>query len=169
MHGLKNRYNRIPNLPFILLVVLFLIIVYFSYNLFSMDFSLDNSLARNILNIAMPVVGEQESHNPGWSYTVRSIVYLLTDSDLGNPKTFLQNSLPLLASIDGRQIWEERPFYFVPELSFAQEPTKPGTGVDVPVSLPEPQVLIYHTHSSGCTLGSRAADVITENGIPTMY
>ncbi len=154
----RHRYHRSSSLPLLLIGFLFILIVYFSYHLIFDSYRLEHSIARNILTRGMPVVGEQEAHSPGWAYTYRSIIYLLTDFDLGNPKTLLESSIPLLASIEKKQVWAERPFFFVPELTFAPDPISPHQSeYNARVLSQEPAVLIYHTHSSEMYLGRQAA------------
>lgn len=155
----RNRYHRSSSLPLILIGFLFILILYFSYHLIFGGYRLDHSIARNLLTRGMPIVGEQEVHSPGWDYTYRSIIYLLTDFDLGNPKTLLEKSIPLLASMEKKQEWAERPFFFVPELTFAPDPVSPHQAeiYNLRVLSQEPVILIYHTHSSEMYLGRQAA------------
>ncbi|HKM16826.1 MAG TPA: stage II sporulation protein P, partial [Limnochordia bacterium] len=123
--------------------------------------SIDHSLLRSVISLGIPVAGEREQYSPGWEYTLRSLLYLITDYDLGNPDTLLKNTIPFLGLADQTQGWRERAFVFIPELSFGPDPIQPsGAGSQMQgrslVSSLTPLVLIYHTHSSEMYLGSAA-------------
>ncbi|HHT36505.1 MAG: stage II sporulation protein P [Candidatus Wallacebacter cryptica] len=159
----RSRYPSASILSMIFIIILCLLIGYFSYQLFFSDIGFDHSLARSVITLGIPVVGDQEEYSPGWEYTLRSLIYLLTDYDLGNPDTLLKNTIPLMRQAEQMLISEERPLVFIPELTFAPDPFQPQSqetsqspGV-VSLSL-EPQVLIYHTHSSEMYLGQTAAE-----------
>ncbi|HHX01468.1 MAG TPA: hypothetical protein GX739_02225 [Firmicutes bacterium] len=158
----RKRHLTIPILPWLFVLILCLLIGYFSYHLLFSYIILDHSLVRSVISLGIPVAGEREQYNPGWEYTLRSLLYLVTDFDLGNPDTLVKNTLPFLRLFDSVQTWQERPFVFIPELTFAPDPTQPpGTKIQLPsqglVSKIEPVVLIYHTHSSEMYLGAAAA------------
>lgn len=158
----RSRYQSTPILSIFFVIIFCLLIGYFSYHLFFSDIGFDQSLARSVISIGIPVVGDQEDYGPGWEYTLRSLIHLLTDYDLGNPDTLLKNTIPLLASTEKMKSWEQRPFVFIPELSFAPDPLPPETEVGpIPSAVEpvrtEPLVLIYHTHSSEMYLGEAAA------------
>lgn len=157
----SSRTRQTSFLSIIVIGCLCLLIIYFSYHIFFSDLRLDQSVARDIVSLAMPTVGEQEEFSPGWSYTARSLIYLLTDFDLGNPESLLENGIPFLSEVQRYQVWEERPFVFIPELSFPPDPVRPYS-IESPKSPDtghdrDPQVLIYHTHSSEMYLGTQAA------------
>jgi len=158
----RSRHQAASILPGLFVMILCVMIGYFSYHLLFGYISLDQSLVRTVISLGIPAAGEREQYNPGWEYTFRSLLYLITDYDLGNPDTLLKNAIPFLDLAEKRQTWQERPFVFIPELTFAPDPMRPS-GIDTqlpnqtqPASL-TPQVLIYHTHSSEMYLGAQAA------------
>lgn len=160
MRRQSSRYRQISVLPIILIGCLCLLIIFFSYQIFFKDQGLDHSVARSIMALAMPTSGEQEQMSPGFSYTLRSLIYLLTDFDLGNPESLLENSIPLLAELPRSTALEDRPFVFIPELSFPPapvQPEKPESYLEPEIKIEHsPRVLIYHTHSSEMYLGPQA-------------
>lgn len=157
----RSRRPAAPILPWLFVVALCVLIGYFSYHLLFVYISLDHRLARTVISLGIPIAGEREQYSPGWEYTLRSFIYLITDFDLGNPDTLLRNTIPFLDLFESRQTWQERPFVFIPELTFDPDPTKPlETRVQPPSRATAadlaPQVLIYHSHSSEMYLGPAA-------------
>ena len=121
----RSRRPAAPILPWLFVVALCVLIGYFSYHLLFVYISLDHRLARTVISLGIPIAGEREQYSPGWEYTLRSFIYLITDFDLGNPDTLLRNTIPFLDLFESRQTWQERPFVFIPELTFDPDPTKP--------------------------------------------
>lgn len=155
----RRSYRWRPGIqiiPFVILAFIFFILIYGGYQLLSNDTSFDHALARSLLRLGMPNSAELEQGMSG-QFDLRSFVYFLTDYDLYDPMSILRMALPF-PSHDPEQlrVWEERPFVFIQELSFAPDPVRP------PISAPSeeralpatsPQVLIYHTHTSEMYLG----------------
>lgn len=159
-----RRNIRITSSALITSVIIFFLcamIVYFSYQLFFSGHGIDHLLARTLLDRGMPITGDSEYDLANWDYPIRSVIYALFQCDLGNPRSLLDNGLPFLAAfnIKQQQNWTQRPFVFIPELSFQPDPVRPVPEPQVSVSpmpimpVGEPQVLIYHTHTSEMYLG----------------
>lgn len=161
----RNRYNKHVSLPLILIGLLCILIVYFSYHLLLINIRIDHSTARSVLSMGMPMVGEQEELSPGFDYTVRSIMYALTDFDLGNPESLLKKSIRLFALVDQKPDLQEHSFVFIQELTFAPDPDNQVSGAKAPGSdlSTDPVVLIYHTHSSEMYLGPQAVSTNYHN------
>ncbi len=142
--------------PLVMLAFIFFILVFSGYRLLTTDAAFDHSLARSLLRLGMPNLAESE---PGAAdpFDLRSFVYFLTDYDLYDPLSILKAVLPFVQhGPEQLRVWEERPFVFIQELSFAPDPVRPS----VPAPAQErvsptaaAQVLIYHTHTSEMYLG----------------
>jgi len=164
-----KRYRNSSSLLIFPIVILCLLIAYFGYHVFISNVSFDHSLPRAVISLGIPIVGEYEETIPGWEYTFRSLIYLLTDYDLGNPEVLLKNTIPFMAFMERVRVWEQRPFVFIPELSFAPDPAPapPGPSDEIRISQvrqpDKPLVLIYHTHSSEMYLGPTAASTNYNN------
>lgn len=135
------------------------------YNIFFGSQGISHSLAHQLLSQGLPFLNGEQAGHPGWNYTLRSFFYSLTNFDLGNPRTVIDGSLSILASIKRHQGWSERAFVFIPELELESEQnqTHPKEQIVVePVIEIEkqeflPRVLIYHTHTSEMYLGAQAS------------
>lgn len=153
---LRRRLHSFPKLPGIIfpvvLALIFFSLVFSGYHLLFDDSNLDHSLARTLLRRGLPIAWEEEPN--GGLLDVRSLIYLLTDYDLKDPLTILEETLPFFArSLPGFRIWEERPFVFVQELSFAPDPIRPAPADSVFEQKTAARALIYHTHTSEMYLG----------------
>ena len=144
-------------LPRIILALIFFALVFSSYQLLSTEDAFDHALARSLLRLGMPNTAELE---PGMTrqFDLRSFVYLLTSYDLYDPLSILRLTLPLAGhGPEQLRAWEERPFVFIQELTFAPDPvrpTPPAAREEEPVQRSlSPKVLIYHTHTSEMYLG----------------
>ncbi len=169
----RKRRDKHPQLlPLFFIILLCFGIAFFASQIFMALPGIDHLLARSILSWGMPTISGEELGYPGWDYTARSLIYMITDYDLGNPQSFLKNTLPTITSLQRYQVFPERSFTLLPELGFAPEPTRPSASLLDPIlmqdrldpsessvrALPsDPQVLIYHTHSSEMYLGPLAA------------
>ncbi len=143
--------------PLIMLALIFFILVFSGYQLLSTDTAFDHALARSLLRLGMPNFEELEPGVAG-QFDLRSFVYFLTDYDLYDPLSILRAALPFVRhGPEQLRVWEERPFVFIQELSFAPDPVRPAVPVPVGERLTPPparaQVLIYHTHTSEMYLG----------------
>lgn len=144
-------------IPLMLLALFILSLSLSGYHLLLQENGFDHSLAKSLLQLGMPSIGSGDE-NEGLS--LNTFIYWLTNYDLHDPLSFLQATLPATprALVDTR-IWEERPFVFVQELSFAPDPVRPPSVPASPdkeqmeVLSTAPKVLIYHTHSSEMYLG----------------
>lgn len=85
----------------------------------------------------------------------------MTDYDLYDPPlSILKAVLPFVQhGPEQLRVWEERPFVFIQELSFAPDPVRPPSVPPAPPAQERvspaaaAQVLIYHTHTSEMYLG----------------
>ena len=145
-------------IPVVVLALLFFGLIFTGYHLLSSDGDLDHSLAKSLLRLGLPLANGHE-YGEAERYNLRSFIYALTNYDLQDPLSMLEATLPIAPQITGQlRVWEERPFVFIQELSFAPDPVKPLPSTP---TLPErlavetgaPQVLIYHTHTSEMYLG----------------
>ena len=143
-------------IPVLVLGLLFAALVFIAFSFFLSDTIFDHSLARTLLRWGMPHSSEFEDYN-GRKLELRSLVYFLTSYDLGDPLSLLEATLPFSVRPSQRQqAWEERPFVFIQELTFAPDPVRPdNSAVERNTSFhsPTPRVLIYHTHTSEMYLG----------------
>lgn len=149
--------RRSQFIPLVILALSFFALISFSYYFLLNNGDFDHSLAKSLLRIALPLAnGLQGAERE--SYNFRSLIYALTGYDLRDPLSFLEGTLPIVPQMRGKlRQWEERPFVFVQELSFAPDPVKPERPMpqverDRLAAL-TPQVLIYHTHTSEMYLG----------------
>ena len=143
-------------IPVLILGLLFAALVFIAFSFFFNDMIFDHSLERTLLRWGMPPSSAFEGYN-GRTLELRSLIYFLTSYDLGDPLSLLEATLPFAVQpTQGQQVWEERPFVFIQELTFAPDPVRPDTSaVDLNVSFHSstPRVLIYHTHTSEMYLG----------------
>ncbi len=161
-HKWQRRLRRQDSqlIPTLVIIMLCIGIAYFAYQVMFSLALIDHVLAQTVLSWGMPTISGESQGYPGWKYTMRSIIYMITDYDLGNPQSFFASTLPTCASLTSPKVYEQRSSVFLPELSFAPEPTRPTPirqPVDVTPVSQEPKVLIYHTHSSEMYLGPAAA------------
>lgn len=156
MRPLRRKAN--VGIPVLVLGFLFILVIFFACSIFLTDTSFDHSLARALLRWGMPHSSEFEGYTRGLE--LRSLIYFLTSYDLGDPLSLLEATLPFsVPSASGSRAWEERPFVFIQELTFAPDPIRPheaGVKSPEPDSL-TPRVLIYHTHTSEMYLGGNVA------------
>ncbi|NLM26441.1 MAG: stage II sporulation protein P [Firmicutes bacterium] len=157
----RRYYKRSTILPHLLIVCLCVIIVFLSYSIYFNSSAMEHSLLRTILGFGLPINKGEIQGYPGWTYTLRSVIYLVTDYDLGNPRSLFDATFPMLTRIKNREVWEDRPLMIIPELAFAPEPVKPDLTVRQEHGQPfvptqAPLVLLYHTHSSEMYLGPQA-------------
>lgn len=149
-------------LPLMVLALFLLSLSLSGYYLLLQGGALDHSLAKLLLDQGMPATGQTlyEIGGDGGGFGLASFLQWLTSYNLQDPLSLLIAALPV--SPHGRvdlRMWEERPFVFIQELSFAPDPVRPPPTLDLIVSegrevLPDgPRVLIYHTHSSENYLG----------------
>ncbi len=168
---LRRAYSRIRRrsktlgkafqvLPLMVLALLLLSLSLSGYYLLFQESGLDHSVAKLLLDQGMPATGQSLNDTKSDGFGLASFFQWLTNFNLQDPLSLLTATLPL--SPHGRvdmRVWEERPFVFIQELSFAPDPVRPPSVPDSTVSevhetLPVgPKVLIYHTHSSENYLG----------------
>lgn len=168
--GLRRAYKRIRRrtrnlgqgyhiISLMVLALLFLSLSLSGYHLFLKEGGLDHSMAKSLLYQGLPNIGVNESEAiSGVDFS--QFLYWLTNYDVGDPLSLVASTLPFSPQVVVHlRMWEERPFVFVQELSFAPDPVRPEPVVDprVPESLDvlptAPKVLIYHTHTSEMYLG----------------
>lgn len=148
--------------PPLILALLFLLLTLSGYHLLLRDGSLDYSLAKALLHLGLPSFAASEEYEE--RFDLNLLLYWLTTFDLSDPVSLIEASLPFSPRVVVHlRIWEDRPFVFIQELSFAPDPVRPQTVPEeaegrraevVPVGA---KVLIYHTHTSEMYLG-RAVD-----------
>jgi stage II sporulation protein P len=129
------------------------------YHLLFNESGLDHSLARLLLDQGMPTTGQSLQGDNDSGIDLASFLHWLTSFDLRDPLSLIVATLPVAphGMVDLR-MWEERPFFFIQELSFAPDPVRPPAKPEAPLDSREmrparPRVLIYHTHSSENYLG----------------
>lgn len=160
---ISTRIRRRPSawrkntqiLPVVVLALLFFALTFGGYHLLFTNGDFDHSLAKSLLRLGMPLSNGTE-YGEVERYNLRSFIYALTNYDLQDPLSMLGATLPILPEITGQlRVWEERPFVFIQELSFAPDPVRPQSVAPerVVVDINSPQVLIYHTHTSEMYLG----------------
>lgn len=146
-------------LPLLFLGVLSVLVAYLGVQLFFGGAGLNHQVARAVLSLGMPRSGEF-TEGTGHIDPVRSLIYLLTDLDLANPVSMVENSVSRAVRRErAERVWPERPFVFVQELTFAPDPVKPvpsGVSRQEVEARPSPRVLIYHSHNSEMYLGRPA-------------
>lgn len=145
-------------IPLMLLALLFLSLSLTGYHLLARNSGFDHTLARSLLNMGLPGLGRAQ---PGYhGLDLNLFLVWLTNYDLRDPLHMLESSLPVTPQVVVHmRAWEDRPFVFVQELSFAPDPVRPQTsrpderaerGEGVTAA---PKVLIYHSHTSEMYLG----------------
>lgn len=144
-------------IPLMLLALFFLSLSLSGYYLLSQDSGFDHALARSLLNLGLPAYGgaQPDYH----SLDMHLFLYWLTNYDLRDPLHMVEAALPFSPQVVAHmRVWEDRPFVFIQELSFAPEPVRPrlepaGETERGLVDRAAPKVLIYHTHTSEMYLG----------------
>ncbi|NMB00230.1 MAG: hypothetical protein GX971_01715 [Firmicutes bacterium] len=146
-------------IPLMVLALLFLSLSLSGYHLLLKDGSFDHSLAKSLLHYGMPnFSGDGQEYET--SFDIGQLIYWLTNYDLRDPLSMVEATLPLAPQIVVHfRMWEERPFVFIQELSFAPDPVRPQPLLEPEVA-EQPsviasgsKVLIYHTHTSEMYLG----------------
>lgn len=161
----RRRIHTAHIFSTLFIVLICLAIGWMGFNLLIQFGAADSFLVQTILHWGMPNIGGEQEGYPGFEYTLRSILYMLTDYELGNPKSFLTSSFPILSQVKQLDVSQERAYIYVPELEYTPEPTPPRPApelreTDEPTRVVErerPQVLIYHTHTSEMYLGPELA------------
>jgi len=144
-------------IPLMLLALLFLSLSLSGYRLLVQGGALDHSLARSLLDLGMPAVSGAEPDRESWN--LHLFLYWLTGFDLRDPLRMVEDSLPFSPrAVAQMRIWEDRPFVFIQELTFAPDPVRPPDRGVAPGERGEaapsgPKILIYHTHTSEMYLG----------------
>ena len=141
--------------PLMLLALLVLSLSLSGYYLLFNENGFDHSLARFLLDQGLPATSQSLYDNNAESFDLASFLNWLTSYDLRDPVSLIADTLPLspYGLVDMRH-WEERPFVFIQELSFAPEPIRPPSTQQSSAAEPSevlptgPKVLIYHTHTS---------------------
>ena len=151
-------------IPLMVLAFLVLSLSLSGYYFLLNESGFDHSLARLLLDQGMPVTGKSVYDNGAGSLDLASFLHWLTSYDLRDPVSLVAAALPLSPyGVADLRVWEERPFVFIQELSFAPEPVRPPSTAQTPAGqLAEaprtgPKVLIYHTHTSENYQGRSAA------------
>ncbi|NMB20947.1 MAG: hypothetical protein GX979_08765 [Firmicutes bacterium] len=146
-------------IPLMVLALLLLFLSWSGYYFLLNESGLEHSLARFILDQGMPTTGQSMQTSDSSKMDLASFLHWLTSFDLRDPLSLVMATLPVSPhSIVDLRMWEERPFVFIQELTFAPDPVRPPAESDYPVepkemSVARPRVLIYHTHSSENYLG----------------
>lgn len=156
---LKLGKRRNSLLPHLIILIVSISLTFIGYYLLFYNDDFDHSLARSLLRLGLPATTKAE-YNQTEPYSLRSVIYLLTNYDLQDPLALLRATLPVSPRVTGQlRVWEERPFVFIQELSFDPDPVRPDFNVVLeaekqpPSDLGVPKVLIYHTHTSEMYLG----------------
>lgn len=144
-------------IPLMLLALLFLSLSLSGYHLLLQDKGFDHSLARSLLHLGMPALGGAQPDRQRLDLSL--FLYWLTNFDLADPLHMVESALPFSPEVVVHmRVWEDRPFVFIQELSFAPDPVRPpltpGTGPErgeTPKAAAK--VFIYHTHTSEMYLG----------------
>jgi stage II sporulation protein P len=131
------------------------------YYLLFKESGFDHSLAKRLLDQGMPTTARSfVDETSGDRFDLASFLHWLTSFNLQDPLSLIEATLPVsLHGVVDMRMWEERPFVFIQELSFAPDPVRPPSVLDSPsvesmeVRLTGPKVLIYHTHTSENYLG----------------
>lgn len=148
--------------PLLFLALIFLVFVFSSYRFVFSESPLEHALARSLLRLGMPSVTQEKQGGEG-HFDLRSFIFFLTNYDLQDPLTMLRAVFPFSrGEPEQLRVWEERPFVFIQELSFAPDPIRPSTPQTAAPGrssgeLSSFQVLIYHTHTSEMYLGRAVA------------
>lgn len=157
----NGLHKGVEVIPLMVLALLFLTLSLSGYRYLLTEGGFDHSLAKSLLHFGMPstgLVAEQAEGQLG----LGSFVHWLTNYDLRDPLGFMETVLHRAApGFVQFQTWEERPFVFIQELSFAPDPVrpfvepdqKPGSDLRSDPRSNLRSVLIYHTHSSEMYLG----------------
>ncbi len=150
-------------LPLMVMAILLLSLSLGGFYLLFKESGFDHSLAKSLLNQGMPATGRNLDGGSD-QFDMGSFLYWLTNYDLKDPLSLLASTLPFSPrTVVDMRMWEERPFVFIQELSFAPDPVRPR---DIPLDFPfervdvsstAPKILIYHTHSSEMYLGRGAS------------
>ena len=164
---LRRMYKRIRRrtsalgqgfqvVPLMILALLFLSLSLSGYQLLIKEAGFDHTLARSLLNLGMPGNGGAQQQQE--SADLSLFLYWLTNYDFRDPLSMVESTLPFSPQVVlHMRVWEDRPFVFVQELSFAPDPVRPPgleAGIErLAVGGAAPRVLIYHTHSSEMYLG----------------
>ncbi|HHT69553.1 MAG TPA: hypothetical protein GXZ85_09910 [Firmicutes bacterium] len=161
---IRRRTRKIGHgfqvIPLMVLALLVLSLSLSGYHLLFKEGGLDYSVARLLLDQGMPTTARSLDDTPNESFDLASFLHWLTGFDLRDPLSLMVATLP--ASPHGlldMRVWEERPFVFIQELSFAPDPVRPPSAPRSEQSSPSeilavgPKVLIYHTHTSENYLG----------------
>lgn len=148
--------------PPLILALLFLLLTFSGYHLLLREGSLDHSLAKALLHLGLPSFASAEDYEEKFDFNL--LLYWLTTFDLSDPVSLIEASLPFSPRVVVHlRIWEDRPFVFIQELSFAPDPIRPHPapeefgGRRAEVVPTGSKVLVYHTHTSEMYLG-RAVD-----------
>ena len=168
---LRRTYSRIRRrtkklghglqvVPLMILALLILSLSLSGYYFLFNESAIDHSLARSLLDQGMPATARGLDQAGSGQFDLGSFLYWLTNYDLKDPVSLVADALPLSPPVlvDVR-MWEERPFVFIQELTFAPDPERPPSiqpstpGQRVETLPSAPQVLIYHSHSSEMYLG----------------
>ena len=152
-------------IPLMVLALLLLSLSLSGYYLLFKESGFDHSLAKRLLDQGMPttarsVVAETTSER----FDLASFLHWLTSFNVQDPLSLIVATLPVAPhGVVDMRMWEERPFVFIQELSFAPDPVRPPAAPDIPrdepieVPLTGSRVLIYHTHTSENYLGRAIA------------
>lgn len=142
-------------IPLMLLALLFLSLSWSGYHLLVRGRGLDHSLARSLLHWGLPGTGGAELDHQVWD--IHLFFYWLTNYDLRDPLHIVETSLPFASrTMVHLRAWEDRPFVFIQELTFAPDPVRPQNPLGEAGERDQaraPKVLIYHTHTSEMYLG----------------
>lgn len=146
-------------IPLMVLACLLLFLSWSGYYFLFNESGLDHSLARFLLDQGLPATGQSLQTTNSDRVDLASFLHWLTNFDLRDPLSLVIATLPVSPhSVVDLRMWEERPFVFIRELTFAPDPVRPQEESESPlgpieISSPRARVLIYHTHSSENYLG----------------
>lgn len=145
-------------IPLMVLALLFLSLSLGGYYFLLRDRGFDYSLARTVLHLGLPSSQDVQAEENRLNFS--TFIYWLTSFDLRDPLYLVQAALPFSSEAAVHlRVWEDRPFVFIQELSFAPDPVRPKQE-PVPELVERldaakqvRKVLIYHTHTSEMYLG----------------
>lgn len=160
---IRRRSNTLGQglqiIPLMVLALLFLSLSLGGYYLLLQEGSLDHSIAKSLLDYGLPNYGAYERETES-VFDLGFFLSWLTTYDLRDPLSIVQATLPVSPQVVVHlRIWEDRPFVFVQELSFAPDPVRPQPETTLRTEerpaapAAAPKVLIYHTHTSEMYLG----------------
>lgn len=155
----RTQSHLLQVIPLMMMALLLLSLSLSGYYLLFRESALDQTWARALLDQGMPATAGDGDLVDRGPFDFGSVLYWLTNYDLKDPLSLLTSTLPLSPPVlVDMRVWEERPFVFIQELTFAPDPIRPQSDLsDTPRGSMEvahsPKVLIYHSHSSEMYLG----------------